>query len=217
MVEDSPAVILLGWCDVLCKKQEETVKTLLVPGRGSNPQPPGPQSDTLTARPKRSRPIGLGEDRGVPAAGMGLFPAVLSQSLPPPDNLSSSRGPSFCHCRLVCTPLPGLLAPVAISRLLPTCPHPHLNPPRFKSPRFDALSQTFLKAATRGNFAGAPPHAVRESAADVVSPRVTSWEDEYSYLSPTSHMTTRSVVKNPRDRVHNHHDNLAPSWTPGHL
>ncbi|KAI8509595.1 hypothetical protein Bbelb_120230 [Branchiostoma belcheri] len=39
-----------------CKKQP--VKTLLIPGRGSNSQPPGPQSDTLTARPKRSRPIG---------------------------------------------------------------------------------------------------------------------------------------------------------------
>ncbi|KAI8513579.1 hypothetical protein Bbelb_079030, partial [Branchiostoma belcheri] len=42
-----------GRCGNHCKKQEEPVKTPLVPGRGSNPQPnPGtsPQADTLTAR-----------------------------------------------------------------------------------------------------------------------------------------------------------------------
>ncbi|KAI8484852.1 hypothetical protein Bbelb_374490 [Branchiostoma belcheri] len=38
-----------GRCGNHCKKREEAVKTPLVPGRGSNPQPPGPQSDTLTA------------------------------------------------------------------------------------------------------------------------------------------------------------------------
>ncbi|KAI8513870.1 5'-nucleotidase domain-containing protein 3 [Branchiostoma belcheri] len=38
-----------GRCGNHCKKQEETVKTPLVPGQGSNPQPPRPQSDTLTS------------------------------------------------------------------------------------------------------------------------------------------------------------------------
>ncbi|KAI8491264.1 hypothetical protein Bbelb_308970 [Branchiostoma belcheri] len=48
-----------GRCGNHCKKQEEPVKTLLVPGRGSNPRPPGHQN--IIARrsnhsAKRSRP-----------------------------------------------------------------------------------------------------------------------------------------------------------------
>ncbi|KAI8483580.1 hypothetical protein Bbelb_386730 [Branchiostoma belcheri] len=44
----------------LCKKQGRAVETFLVPGRGSNPRPPGAslQSDAPTASAKRSRPIG---------------------------------------------------------------------------------------------------------------------------------------------------------------
>ncbi|KAI8506098.1 hypothetical protein Bbelb_164510 [Branchiostoma belcheri] len=36
-----------------CKNKEETVKTLLIPGRGSNPRPPGHQS-FITRRSNRS-------------------------------------------------------------------------------------------------------------------------------------------------------------------
>ncbi|KAI8518810.1 hypothetical protein Bbelb_020670 [Branchiostoma belcheri] len=70
-----------GRCGNHCKKQEKTVKTLLVPGWGSPPRPPGHQSDTLTAWPKRSRPLGQ-EFCMEPLSGAERAPAAPKRTRP---------------------------------------------------------------------------------------------------------------------------------------
>ncbi|KAI8480758.1 hypothetical protein Bbelb_415000 [Branchiostoma belcheri] len=66
-----------GRCGNHCKKQEEPVKTPLVPGGGSNPQPPGPQSDTLTSPLK-------GLDPFAGSVGSAYKPPTVTQLLPDP-------------------------------------------------------------------------------------------------------------------------------------
>ncbi|KAI8497759.1 hypothetical protein Bbelb_244110 [Branchiostoma belcheri] len=86
---------------VCCKKQEEPVeidKNPLVPGRGSNSQPPGHlvKSDALTTRQKMSRPIGralLHPTHSIPNVGRRAIgsPKDLSLSFSREDSFTKQK------------------------------------------------------------------------------------------------------------------------------